>query len=251
MDIKDFFSKYNKAAVAFSGGVDSSVLLLYAKRYAKSFKAYFVKTEFQPQFELDDAIKICNQLEAELDIINVSVLDDQKICSNTAERCYYCKKQIMSKIIERAYCDGFDTVLDGTNASDDIDDRPGYKALCELGVLSPLRLCSLTKKDIRNTAEQNGLFVYGKPSYSCLATRIEKGTQITDKILKTTEKAEQELFDAGFLDFRMRYKNGSAVLEMRKSDADKLLNDDKIVKGLKKYYDSVSLSLDFREPEGD
>ncbi|MGN1123411.1 MAG: ATP-dependent sacrificial sulfur transferase LarE [Eubacterium sp.] len=250
MNINDFFKENSRVAVAFSGGVDSSVLLLYAKKYAKSVKAYFVKTEFQPQFELDDAVKICKQLDAELEIINISVLDNQRISSNTADRCYHCKKLIMTQITDRARVDGYQTVIDGTNASDDINDRAGYRALCELGVLSPLKICSLTKADIRKTAKENGLFVCTKPSYSCLATRIEAGTQITDDILEITEKAEKVLFDSGFSDFRVRYKNGFALLEMTESDAVGLLKNRSIINTLKGFYKGVSLNLDFRAPEG-
>ena len=250
MKIKEFFEKHKNAAVAFSGGVDSAVLLFFAKKYAEKVKAYYVKTQFQPQFELDDAKEIAELLGVEFEIIELDVLSDKTVASNPKDRCYFCKKIIFETIKSRAEKDGFEAVLDGTNASDDADDRPGMKALEELGVLSPLRSCGYKKADIRRIARENNLPVADKPSYACLATRIPPLTEITEDKLSTTEKAEALLRNEGFTDFRIRYIDGSAKLELCRNDFSLLFEKrKKVVNLLKPYYKSVFLDLKERENE--
>ena len=154
VDIKEFFEETKEAAICFSGGVDSAYLLSQAVKYAVKVKAYYVKSCFQPEFELEDALRLAEQLGAEMEVLNLgtSVLDE-KVSSNPPDRCYYCKKKIMGAIKEAAARDGFDTILDGTNASDDAGDRPGMKALGEMKILSPLRICGLTKDEIRRLSK--------------------------------------------------------------------------------------------------
>lgn len=246
--INNFFKRYNKAAVSFSGGVDSSVLLFLAKSNNADVKAYYIKSDFQPRFELRDAITVSDSLDIELEIINIDVLNDNRIASNPENRCYFCKKAIFNTVISKAKSDGYNVVFDGTNASDDINDRPGYKALRELGVLSPLRLFGFSKKDIRFIANKNSIAVADKPSYSCLATRISTGTQITKELLEKTENAENELMKIGFSDFRVRYLNGDAKLQITDSDIPLLIeNREKITAVLKKYYRNILFDLKTRK----
>ena len=250
MTVKEFFKNYNSVAVAFSGGVDSSVLLCLAAKYAKRVKAYYVKSQFQPQFELDDALEISKLLEVEIEIINCDVLCEKTVVSNPENRCYYCKKAIFGNILKKAKKDGFETVLDGTNATDDISDRPGFKALVEYGVLSPLRLCGLTKSEIRKIAEENGLPVADKPSYACLATRVPYGTEITAEILEKTENAENMLRKCGLKNFRVRYKDGAALLQFCKKDFEIYNNNrEKIDSFLLEYYNGVSIDSKVRDDE--
>lgn len=242
MEIESFFKKYNRVTVAVSGGVDSAVLLYFAKQYADKVYACFVKSEFQPEFELRDALSVCRFLHIELKVINASVLSESKIASNPKDRCYYCKRKIFSEICSFAKSNN-SSVIEGTNVDDDIDDRPGFKAINELGVLSPLRLCGLTKNDVRKIAISVGIPVGQKPSYACLATRVPTGTEITKDILGITEKAESRLFEMGFSDFRVRYDNGNAMLELTKEDRLKYLsNKDKFDLLLKPYYNKIQLS---------
>lgn len=242
MEIESFFKKYNSVTVAVSGGVDSAVLLYLAKQYTDKVYACFVKSEFQPEFELRDALAVCRFLHIELKVINASVLSDSKIASNPKDRCYYCKKKIFSEICSFANSNNF-LVIEGTNADDDIDDRPGFKAINELGVLSPIRLCGLTKNDVRRIAISVGIPVGQKPSYACLATRVPTGTEITKNMLDITEKAESRLFEVGFSDFRVRYDKGNAILELTKEDRLKYLsNKEKIDLILKPYYKHIQLS---------
>lgn len=250
MDIIIFFQQHKRVAVAFSGGVDSAVLLLLARRYAEKVKAYYVRSAFQPQFEYEDARTIAEQLKVEMTVLTADVLSDPAVVKNPPDRCYYCKKRIFETIRRAALRDGFDTVLDGTNASDDLDDRPGFRALQELGVLSPLRACGYTKKMIRDRARENRLPVADKPSYACLATRIPTGTAITLPLLKKTEVAENALREAGFRNFRVRYCRGAAKLELGRREWELLLNNrDTVLSLLSPYYDDIYLDVRERADE--
>ncbi len=214
MTLNEFFEQHNRAALAFSGGVDSAYLLYAAMQAGADVKAYYVKAQFQPQFEFDDAMKLAGQLGTDIRIIRADVLADPQVAANPADRCYYCKRDIFSRILEAAGEDGYSLVLDGTNASDRADDRPGMRALKEMEVRSPLRECGLTKAMIRELSREAGLFTWNKPAYACLATRIPEGTEITDGLLTMTEQAEDYLFSLGFTDFRVRMvKNGFAGLQ--------------------------------------
>ena len=144
--------------------------------------------------------------------------------------------------------DGFFVLLDGTNASDDYDDRPGMKALSELQVLSPLRLCGLKKEQIRALSKEAGLFTWNKPAYACLATRITTGREITKADLEKTEKAENYLTELGFSDFRVRLLFDSAKIQVTNGQFELLIKKrNEILKELKKYYKSVLLDMEARD----
>lgn len=213
MTLQEFFTEHPKAAIAFSGGVDSSYLLREGLRFGRDIKAYYVKSVFQPEFEMEDAKRLAAELGANMEIIEVDVLANTEVVKNPPNRCYYCKQAIFGTILRHAAADGYRTILDGTNASDDADDRPGMKALAEMRVLSPLRLCGLTKAEIRERSRKAGLFTWDKPAYACLATRIPSGMPITAALLAKVEGAEGALFDMGFTDFRVRVREGGALLQ--------------------------------------
>lgn len=247
MTLKQFFQQHPRIALAFSGGVDSAYLLYAAARYHADIKAYYVKTAFQPQFEYEDAQKLADQLHVPMETIHLDVLSDEKITANPANRCYFCKKRIMSAITAAAVRDSFPVIIDGTNASDEVSDRPGYQALQELCVLSPLRLCGLTKQDIRHLSEEAGLFTHNKPAYACLATRIPTGSVITSALLERTERSEEFMKQLGFSDFRIRTKNDAAVIQLPESLFPLLLQHrETIWKRLKQDYYSVLLDLEVR-----
>ena len=221
--LKEFFEKYPKAAIAFSGGVDSSYLLNMGIQYGADVKAYYVKSQFQPEFEMEDAVRLGRQLNANMEIIHVNVLENETVVKNPENRCYYCKQSIFGTILAKAAADGYTVILDGTNASDDAGDRPGMKALQEMKVLSPLRMCGLTKTEIRKHSKEEGLFTWDKPAYACLATRIPTGMQITAELLKRVEGAEGELFAMGFSDFRVRVRENGALLQFNKEQMEAAL----------------------------
>ncbi len=216
MTIEEFFKQYPEVAVAFSGGTDSAYLLYLAGKYALQTTAIYVNTPFQPAFELEDARRFCAEFNIPITVIEYDVLQEEQIAANPANRCYYCKTALFTQIVKTAAEMGFPCVADGTNASDTSDDRPGMRALAELEILSPLRLCGITKEQIREESRGLGLFTADKPSYACLATRIPAGTVITAEALKEVEQAESALAEMGFVDFRVRRLTNAAKLEITK-----------------------------------
>lgn len=248
MDLQTFFKENPKTAIAFSGGVDSAYLLYAAVQAGAKVRAYYVKTAFQPEFEYQDACRLAEQLGADLVTLRLDVLADEAVTANPANRCYYCKRRIFTAITQAAQADGFTVLLDGTNASDQVSDRPGMKALQELSVLSPLRLCGLTKTEIRRLSKEAGLFTHDKPAYACLATRIPAGVPITAEALARTEECEGFLMGLGFSGFRIRLMGDNAKLQLPESQLPLLLERrEAILKKLKQHYSSVLLDLEVRE----
>lgn len=247
MELTQFFTEHPKAAIAFSGGVDSAYLLYAAIRAGADVTAYCTCTEFQPRFELEDAQVLAAALGARLVFLKLSALEDETIVSNPKNRCYFCKRRIFSAILERARADGYELLLDGTNASDDLSDRPGARALAELSVRSPLREAGLTKEEIRRLSREAGLPTWDKPAYACLATRIPTGEPITLEALARTERAESYLSSLGLRDFRVRTRGGGALLQVRQEDLNLVLSRrEDIVNTLKNDYVSVTLDLEVR-----
>lgn len=248
MELKQFFMEYPKVAIAFSGGVDSAYLLYAAVRCGAQVKAYYVKSDFQPQFELDDAEVLAEQFGVQMEILPLDILCNAAVTANPVDRCYYCKRAIFQTILNAAKADGFRLLLDGTNASDDADDRPGMKALAELSVRSPLRECGLTKAEIRRLSKESDLFTHDKPAYACLATRIPTGEPITAEKLRRTEEAESYLASLGFRDFRVRSFGDTAKIQAAASDLPKIMEHrESIVKELKQQFTSVLLDLEVRK----
>ena len=248
MELKEFFAEHPHVALAFSGGADSSFLLWAGLRWAERLGVYYVKSPFQPAFEYRDALRLAEELGAEVTVLWADPLCDPKVAANPANRCYFCKKIIMAAIREAAKRDGFDLVIDGTNASDDIADRPGYRALGEEGVLSPLRLCGITKEALRERSREAGLFTWAKPAYACLATRIPTGETITAEKLRAVEESEDALFRMGFTDFRVRTKDGAAKLQFIAQQHDEAARRlDEIKAALSPYFSEITLDPEPRE----
>ena len=248
MELKQFFEAHPEAAIAFSGGVDSAYLLYEAMQFGKRVKAYYVKTAFQPQFELEDAFRLAEELGTDMQVLEVDILCDTAVTANPADRCYHCKKILFSRILKAAKADGFSVVLDGTNFSDEASDRPGMRAISELSVRSPLRECGLTKSKIRQLSKDAGLFTYDKPAYACLATRIPTGEVITQEKLHRTEQAEAFLSQLGFRDFRVRCQGNTAKIQVQETDLPVLIQHREVIlKELKQYYTSIVLDLEVRK----
>ena len=242
MELSEFFESCGRIAIAFSGGVDSAYLLAEAVRCGADVRAYYVKSQFQPEFERQDARRLAKALGAELREIELDVLSDETVVSNPADRCYHCKRRIMGAIIRAAEADGCEVLCDGTNHSDDVSDRPGFRALGELGIRSPLRECGITKDEVRKRAKELGLDVWDKPAYACLATRISAGERITADKLRTTEEAEGILHAMGFRDFRVRMRGGDALVQIEASQHDDAVKrSDEIRKALESLYGDVRI----------
>ena len=247
MTLEAFFKENPKTALAFSGGVDSSYLLYAAMQAGAEVRAYYVKTAFQPEFEYEDAMRLAKQLGAEVTVLRLDALCDPQVAANPANRCYYCKQNIFGSIWRAARADGFNVLLDGTNASDQADDRPGMKALRELKVRSPLREAGLTKAMIREKSRLAGLFTWDKPAYACLATRIPTGETITEEKLTRTEWAESYLMGLGFSDLRVRLLGSCARVQLPKEQQEAFLDRrEEILAVLKTRYSGVLLDLEAR-----
>ena len=163
------------------------------------------------------------------------------------DRCYHCKTALFGCLKEHALADGYKVLIDGTNASDYAIERPGMKALEEMGIRSPLKECGLKKDEIRVLCKKAGLSIWDKPAYSCLATRIPTGTAITEDVLGRVEKAEDYMMELGFSDFRVRYFHGSAKVQVRKEHFGKTISlRSKILSGLTQYFDNVLLDFKTR-----
>lgn len=239
MTLNEFFKANPKVALAFSGGTDSAYLLWAAIRAGAQIQPYFIRSAFQPRFELEDAERLCAQLGLSLRVLDCDVLARPEVRANPPERCYYCKRALFTRLLTAAAEDGYPLVIDGTNASDDCGDRPGMRALQELGVRSPLRESGLSKAEVRRLSAQAGLFTADKPSYACLATRIPSGTPIEKGMLEKVEKAESLLAGQGYRNFRVRLRNWGALLQF----------DEKQLASAQKDIESIRSLLDELFPE--
>ena len=249
MELSDFFRLHPAGAVAFSGGVDSSLLVWAAARYGSDWRAYYVHSPFQPAFELADARQVADQCGLPLTVLEVDVLQNETVAANPPDRCYHCKHSIFSVILDRARQDGCPLVIDGTNASDDAGDRPGMRALRELEVRSPLRECGLTKADVRRLSQEAGLPTWDKPAYACLATRVPTGTALTAELLRSVEAAETALAELGFRDLRVRVRHGLALVQVTQDQWSLAAARQKeLLERLRPLFEGVALDLTPRTP---
>ena len=250
MELRDFFQECPKVALGFSGGVDSAYLLYAALDHGAQVRPYFIKTAFQPQFELEDARRLCAQLGVELTVVELDVLQIPGVAENPPDRCYHCKRALFGRLRQQAQADGYTVLIDGTNASDDAGDRPGMRALGELSVRSPLRECGITKAQVRTLSREAGLFTWDKPAYACLATRIPTDTPITTEDLARVEGGEDALFALGFTNFRIRLRGDAALLQLpERQMARAMAQRPQLVEALTPYFSHISLDLQPRPEE--
>ena len=203
--LREFFAARGAVAVAFSGGVDSSFLCAAAfDVLGDKAVAITVVSPMLPEREIACARDVAARIGIEHILLPSPVIEDD-VAPNPADRCYHCKKHEFGAIIACAKMRNIDSVLDGTNADDEGDYRPGLKAIAELGVLSPLREVGLTKAEIRALSKERGLPTWDKPAFACLASRIPYGSSIDAAKLAAVEGAENALMDAGFRQVRVRW----------------------------------------------
>lgn len=240
--------KYKRVAVAFSGGVDSTFLLKMCIDALGSSNVLALTADYSafPKRELDETHRLCTEMGVMHLNIKINQLRIDGFVKNTPLRCYYCKRELMSRLIKAAQQRGFNTVFEGSNADDDNDYRPGMRAVKELGVLSPLKNAELTKSEIRRLSKTLGLSTYSKPSLACLATRIEYDEEITAQKLRMTDRAEQVLCDLGLTQVRVRMNDNSARIEVPFDEMKIVFDNAKYInEALKKIgYDFVSLDLE-------
>lgn len=217
--LEETIRNYGSIAIAFSGGVDSSLLLKVAHdTLGNNTLALFADSVVQTMEERQSALNTAKGIGATLQPVNFDPLIVPEFSANTPNRCYHCKKNIFSAFIELARQHNFPILADGTNLDDLSMERPGMQAVLELGVKSPLAEASLTKHEIRLLSKALGLTTWNKHSASCLATRIETNMPITVERLSLIERAERHLHTLGYLGCRVRLNGTIFIIELSTGD---------------------------------
>ena len=234
-------------AVAFSGGVDSSLMIYVAHKILKNrAKAYTINTPYIANWELNEAKEFCSNYKIPLQILELPF--DKALLNNPENRCYICKTILFKKLKEITRQDGFKFVVDGTNYDDQNDFRPGLKALEELEIRSPFMEAEIVKKEIRDFSKYWRLPTWDKPAYACLLTRIPHNNAVNPNDLRRIELAEKFLMDSGFRAVRVRSHKNLARIEVNPEDIPKLANislSKKITEKLKQLgFDYVTLDLE-------
>ncbi|RRJ30458.1 ATP-dependent sacrificial sulfur transferase LarE [Halocatena pleomorpha] len=214
--------------IAFSGGVDSSVVAALAhEALGENAVACTAKSETLPAEELADTKRVADEIGIRHEIVEFSELENPAFVENDDDRCYHCRTMRLGKMYETARELGIDTVCDGTNASDPGEGhRPGLRAVEELNVYSPLLAHDFSKSDVRDAADHYGLSVADKPSMACLSSRIPTGLDVTESRLTRIEKAERLLRTWGFEQFRVRDHDGLARIEVGSDELKRALDPD-------------------------
>ena len=240
---------YGRVAIGFSGGVDSTLLLRVAvdELGAGNVMPVIADTPSLPRKEFEAALKLAEAMGVSCTVIDPDELSDPEYAANPADRCYFCKKHLFALIAKTAAEKGVEAVLDGNNADDSGDYRPGRRAALELGVKSPLMEAGLTKAEIRVLSSRAGLPTADKPAMACLASRIPYGTPVTAEVLAQVERAEDTLRMAGFAQCRVRHHGDVARIEVAVAEFPRLLGSDvreSVVRGVKAAgYSYVTLDL--------
>lgn len=235
--LKELLTQYQSCVIAFSGGVDSSLLYKVAVDVlGDRVLAITADSETYPSHELEQARELAVKLNANFEVIKTEELANPVFAENPPNRCYYCKQELFGKLLAIAKEKGYAYVLDGANADDTSDFRPGMQAARELGVKSPLKEAGLTKEDIRTLARQMGLANWDKPSFACLSSRFPYGHSITPRKLNQVEEAEKMLRSLGFKQFRVRHHGDIARIEADLADLPRLVEEplrQKLASGLR------------------
>ena len=233
-------------AVAFSSGVDSTFLLKVAhEELGERAIAVTARSHSFPKREQDEAAAFCAREGIRQVVVESEELAIPGFRQTPTNRCYLCKKELFTKILEIARAEGLSAVAEGSNRDDLSDYRPGLQAVRELGIRSPLREAELTKDDIRVLSRRMGLPTWNKPSFACLASRFPYGEEITEERLGRVERAEQFLMDLGFGQVRVRSHGDLARIELRATDIPKAVEQrEKIHAALKEFgFAYVALDL--------
>ena len=237
-------------ALAFSGGVDSSLLLKLccdgAAKTGSKVYAVTVHTELHPMNDLAITKRVAAEMGAEHIIVELNEMEEAGITDNPVDRCYLCKKCLFTKLLAKAGELNAPVVLDGTNEDDLHVYRPGIKALRELGIISPFAKLSVTKAEIRQLAAEYGISVASRPSTPCMATRFPYGAKLSVEAMHKAELGEEWLRERGFYNVRLRVYDKTARIEIDLDSFTKLLSvREELISYLKGLgYDYISLDLE-------
>ena len=247
--LKEIFQSLRKVLVAYSGGVDSTLLLKVAKDTLEDENVLAV-TAFSPLYperELAEAKNVIQAIGGRHLLIESNELEIDGFSKNPTNRCYYCKKRLFEELIKIAEKESIPFVVEGSTLDDEMDHRPGRKAIQELGIRSPLKEALFTKANVRELSNTLGLPTWDKPSFACLASRFPYGEEITIEGLRMVGEAEDFLFGLGFKQVRVRHYQNLARIEILQEEMDRLIEGslrEKVVSHLKAIgYRYVTLDL--------
>lgn len=223
--LRDILISMDRVAVAYSGGIDSTYLLKIAyESLGNRAIALTAVSASLPEDELEEARQIAHQIGVKHVLIESHEMDDPHYLANSSARCFFCKNQVYTELIDHAQSNGYTWVVDGSNLDDTGDHRPGRQAAREHGVRSPLLEAELTKSEIRQLARQAGLPNWDKPAAACLSSRIPYGTTITLEALSQVERAERLLHSKGLRQVRVRHYQDTARIEVELPDLQTVLD---------------------------
>jgi len=246
--LKNILQEMGGVLVAFSGGVDSTFLLKTAHEVlGKNVLAVIASSETYPQKEREEALRLAQKFNIRYKVIETKELESSDFVNNPPQRCYFCKKELFSKLKDIAEAEGIPYVLDGSNYEDTTDFRPGTKAAEELGIRSPLKEAHLGKSEIRQLSKRSSLPTWNKPSLACLSSRFPYYTKIDTKNLKQVAKAEEYLRKLGFTQVRVRHHGQIARIEIEPPEFPKITEKkvkEAVIKNFKKFgYIYIALDL--------
>ena len=244
--LREYLSNFDKLCVAYSGGVDSDLLMNVAYEVLKDNAIAVIGDGVMlSRQDLEDAENLARKTGIKYYVVKVDVFSVNEFKFNDKKRCYYCKKNIMGEIIKKANELGFYTVADGKNSDDGKVYRPGAEAARELGIVSPLYEAGMTKQDIRQAAKELGLETWNKPSNSCLATRFPYDTELTAENFAKVEGAELLIAQKGIPSGRVRMHGDIARIEVPEDRFNELISDRKLIEDIKNFgFRYVTLDLE-------
>jgi len=229
-ELRQLLGSYGSCLLAYSGGVDSAFLARVAvETLGNRLLAVIADSPSLPRHELDEAVQLARQFRIPVRVLQTAEFQNPDYVANPANRCYFCKRELFSRLVPLARAEGYAVVASGENASDRADFRPGARAAAEFQVRAPLREVGLTKAEIRHLSAELGLPTHDKPEMPCLSSRVPYGEAVTPEKLRMIEGAENLLRDLGFRDVRVRHhelKAGAlARIEVGSGELRRLMED--------------------------